>query len=48
MIIGLEIFSAQGKINDYNEIFTELNKEQSQFTLDKHVCEEIARTLLKF
>jgi hypothetical protein len=48
MLIGLEIFSAQGKIDDYREIFTELNKEGTIFTLDKHVAEEIARTLLKF
>lgn len=47
-IIGLEIFSAQGKIDEYKEIFNELNRDDSEFKLNKMICEELGRTMLKF
>ena len=46
--MGLEIFSAQVKLEEYKEIFHELSREDSAFTLDQNVCEQIGRTLLKF
>ena len=47
-VMGLEIFSAQVKLEEYKEIFHELSREDSAFTLDQNVCEQIGRTLLKF
>jgi len=47
-IIGLEIFSSQKKIEQYKDIFNELNREGSEYTLNKNIYEEIGRTLLKF
>lgn len=47
-LIGFEIFSAQKKMEEYRDIFNEVNREDSQFTLDKMIAEEIGRTLLKF
>ena len=46
--MGLEIFSAQFKIEEYKEIFHELIREDSAYTLDQHVCEQIGGSLLKF
>ena len=47
-LIGLKIFSSQMKLEEYKEIFNELCQEESEFTFDKRMAEEIAATLLKF
>lgn len=47
-IIGMQIFSAQKKIDEYREIFDELVRPNSQFKLDNYIAEEISRTLLRF
>ena len=36
------------KLEEYKEIFNELCQEESEFTFDKRMAEEIAATLLKF
>ena len=47
-MIGFEIFSAQKKMEEYKDIFNEVNRADSKFTMDKSIAEEIGRTLLKF
>lgn len=47
-VIGMQIFSAQKKIDDYREIFDELVRPNSRFQLDNYIAEEISRTLLRF
>jgi len=37
--MGLEIFSAQGKIDEYKEIFSELCHEDSELIINEKVCE---------
>ena len=46
--MGLEIFSAQTKIDEYKEIFHQLTTEDSEYTLDENTCEHIGTTLLSF
>lgn len=47
-VIGLDIFSAQFKIDEYKDIFHELIREDSAYTLDQNICEQIGGTLLRF
>ena len=47
-IIGFEIFSAQAKLEEYKDIFGEVVRDGGSFELDQFVCEQVARTLLKF
>lgn len=47
-LMGLEIYSAQAKIDDYREVFQEFSREDSKFRLTEYICEQIGRTLLKF
>lgn len=46
--IGLEIFSAQKKLEEYKEIFNELVNPNCPFQMDKMMCEELGRTMVKF
>mmetsp|Transcript_14497 Transcript_14497/g.18291 ORF Transcript_14497/g.18291 Transcript_14497/m.18291 type:complete len:281 (+) Transcript_14497:1931-2773(+) len=47
-LIGFEIFSAQKKIDEYKEIYSEVVRDGTKYQLNKNVCEEVARTLLQF
>ena len=45
-LIGLKIFSSQMKLEEYKELFNDLCREDTEFTFDKKIAEEIATTLL--
>ena len=47
-IIGFEIFSAQNKLDEYKDIFADVVRDGDSSKLDQFVCEQVARTLLKF
>ncbi len=38
-MIGFEIFSAQKKMDEYKDIFNEVNRADSKFTMDKSIAE---------
>jgi len=48
VLIGLEIYGPQKKIDEYRELFNEITMENGKYEVNRYVCEQIGHSLMAF